>query len=99
MAAMQLREMDARTVGRGVGQFGIALIAAFIVACVLAETVVVDFLLPMVFVIAFRIRDRSVGAAKAAVAFVGAYCLGLLSGSRCSITPSSAGGRRRGSPT
>jgi len=78
MAATQLREGDARTMGRAVGQFGIALVAAFVAGCILAETFVLDFLLPLVFVIAFRIRDRSVGAAKVGAGFIGAYCVGLL---------------------
>jgi hypothetical protein len=78
MAAAELREGDARRMGRGVGQFGLALVAGLVASCVLTETVVLDCLLPTVFLIAFRIRDRCVGAAKVAVGFVGAYCLALL---------------------
>jgi hypothetical protein len=63
---------------RSVGRFGIALVAVLVAACILAETVFLDLLLPMAFVIAFRIRDRSVGAAKVAAAFISAYSLGLL---------------------
>src|SRR4051812_13993124 len=78
MPATELREGDARQMGRRVGQFGLVLITAFVAGCILAETVVVDFALPAIFLIAYRIRNRSVGAAKVAAAFVGAYCLGLL---------------------